>query len=215
MRIFIATSFLFLFSVNVKGQNFQPYHAFGIQANLNQSGLYTDQEGPNVLWPGSNLHSTMVGFDMIGSYDYGMLKWLGVSSGLGFTMRGGAAESYRHQRKSTRRMFYLLVPVKLQFKPWQFFWIEPGIEAQYFLTHSDQGFQKPDRPFDPEGINPLNISGAINLRFNFYKGLSLSVGYRRGLTPVAQQASQIGAFAQTTYTDQGGHLGVRYMFNQP
>lgn len=210
-----ATIFLIaFFALPVFAQRFRPYHAFGVQANANINGLTTRYDGSLQYLPSGQMNATSLRFDLLASYDYGLLKWLGIGSGIGFSIRGGASESYKTGSKKRRDIYYLNVPVTLQLKPWKFLWLEPGIETKYFIGYKDVNYS--NEPFPSEDINSFDLTATAGLRFNLFTGLSLSAGYHFGLLPVAEvQLDDPFIYSQTTYKDFGAHVGVRYMFNQP
>lgn len=226
MRKLATAFFLGILALPAMAQRFHPYHAFGVEFNLDYNDLTTMYDGDlnseHVEY--SDLTASTLRFDIYGSYDYGMLKWLGISSGLGFSLRGGAAESYRHPNNPVGRrdLYYLTIPVRLQFKTCHFFWLEPGIEAQYLLGHKDVNFQNDPNdpyplPFNADELHSFNLVGTASMRFNIFRGLSLNAGYHMDLMPVAKidARSPSDPSATITYKDFGAYIGLRYMFNQP
>lgn len=195
-------------------QPFKPYHALGVQVNANYTLLNTEWVG-SFDARGVELGEGSLKIDLLASYDYGIMKWLGVSSGIGFSIRGGSAGYYTKTKRRRRDIYYLNIPVKLQLKPFKFFWIEPGIENKILLGHTDIGFPEPKphryRPFDPDHLNTYDITALMVLRFNLLKKLSLSIGYHQALTHTAFVTSELSS-AVTTYEDRGIRIGIRYMF---
>lgn len=217
MKKYFFASIFILGGVMLSGQRFKPYNAFGAQVNVNSNRFAHTFEGSTSIQPGPDFQDNSLRFDILACYDRGFMKWLGLSTGIGFSLRGGAKENVRRNVTYRRDLYYLNIPVRLQFKPWKFLWIEPGVEALYLLGHSDINFgNNSTGPFDENELNDFEVTAALALRFNLFRGLSLNLGYHRGLTPVAEIETGPGLpYSKTTYRDVGFHIGVRYMFGQP
>jgi hypothetical protein len=208
MRRFLFTSLLLVVSFHVSAQKFQPYHAFGFEINANVTRL--NQESSSQFGPDQLFDESSLGFDVLASYDYGFTSWLGLSSGLGLSLRGGAGSSYRVgfvPQTFSRDVFYLNLPLRLQFKPFKFLWIEPGMELNTYLWHSDNNPALFQNDLIPEEFKSFCLNWTAAMRFNLYRGLSLHFGMHRGLSPVYTGRHE--------YTDIGFRLGMRYLFNQP
>lgn len=213
-------SFIFLFlSYGLVSQNYKPYHSYGVQLNINTSGLSTEQAGGDGLSKaGEDMNAAVVGYDIFLHYDYGVLKWLGVGTGVGYSSRGGRAGD-PYFSDGERQLSYLNIPVRLQFKPMYYLWIEAGVEMLYFVNYKDEGnFGDPgvsNRPFDADGINNLTISFVPAVRLNLFKGLSIVGGYSMGLTNAAQVKIDQPQSMSTSYKNYSVFLGMRYMIGQP
>lgn len=214
MKKIILCTLLLFGCLSGYGQRFRAYHAIGAQFNTNYNGFSTRFDGNLNNSPSGQYNLSTLRLDILASYDYGMLKWLGISTGAGFSLRGGGIESLRGD-DNRRDLYYMNIPVKLQFKPWKVFWIETGVENKLLLGYSDinppqNGF------FDADELRIYNLTSTIGFRFNLFRGLSLNAGYHIGLLPVAEIESEEGLpYSKTTYKDFGASVGVRYMFNQP
>lgn len=209
-----------LFAGNLLGQQFRPYHAYGVQLNVNSSTLGTEHTGSDGFYKaGEDMNGTTGGFDVFVQYDYGALKWLGVGTGLGFSKRGGSSSDIDSDGK--RNLSYLNIPVKLQFKPWHFLWVEAGVEVLYFLSYQDEGnfgargVAIDNEPFDADGINNMTLSFVPALRFNLFRGLSLNAGYSMGLGNAAEVEVTQPITTSSSYKNFSAFIGVRYMIGQP
>lgn len=218
-RTFFLLS-IFACLASLSAQRFRPYHAYGVQVNANSSTLATEHTGSNgFIKAGEDMNNSTMGFDVYVHYDYGALKWLGVGTGIGFSKRGGASAERGSDGK--RSLSYLNIPVRLQFKPWHFLWVETGVEVLYFLNYKDNGnfgasgVNLNNEPFDAEGINNVSLSFVPALRFNLFKGLSLNAGYSIGLNNAAEVETSQTITTSTTYKNFSAFVGVRYMFGQP
>jgi len=206
---------LFIFatmSLSLSAQKFRPYHAFGFEVNANTNFLSqvpyeSISFSPNPIFINGTLR-----FDILGSYDYGIFKWLGVSSGLGLSMRGGAGRSYgvgNGSQDYRMDIFYINTPVRLQLKLFKFLWLEPGVEVNTYLWHSDVGY--PITQYysaNQEKFEPVVLNWTGCMRFNLFRGLSLHLGMHRGITTAYWGPSG-------KYVDFGYRVGVRYIFDQP
>ncbi len=210
-------------ATNLIAQRFRSYHAYGAQFNVNISALQTTHSGNyGHVYVGQNMNSSSVRSDIYFHYDYGMLKWLGVGTGLGISFRGGEMDDpVNPQYNGKRNLTYLNIPLRVQFKPWHFLWIEPGVELLYKMGYKDEG-EFPSSgivlgaPFDPDQINSIGVNGMLALRFNIFRGLSLNAGYSIGLTDVAEveAPSPPYPYIATSYKNWAMFIGLRYMFNQ-
>lgn len=200
--LFLGVSFY------VSAQNFRPYHAFGFEINANVTRL--NQESSSVFGPDQLFDESSLGFDALASYDFGFTSWLGLSSGLGLSMRGGNGSSYRVgyvPQSFSRDVYYLNLPLRLQFKPLKFLWIEPGMEFNTYLWHSDNNSALFQNDIIPDNFRSFCLNWTAALRFHLYRGLSIHLGMHQGISPVST--------GRYEYTDRGFRLGVRYLFNQP
>lgn len=216
MRYLLAGCMVLGIGFQLSAQKFKTYHAFGFGAGLNSSCLKTKYENPSMmLLP--DLGDQSIRLDIYGSYDLGLIRWLGIGSGIGLSIRGGATENRSTTEKKRRDLYYLNVPLRLQLKPFRFLWIEPGVESMILLGHTDVGYDTPwgtDEPFDNEDLEFYTISGYLGLRINVFKGLSLNAAVSSGLTSVAEAEGSVPGVS-ATYADFTYSVGVRYMLNQP
>lgn len=207
-------------SLGLSAQKFRPYHAFGFDISINRVSLSTqDPEDKYIGGAGPDLTSSIFGFDAMACYDYGILPWFGISSGLGAGLRGGSGTNYNIGRRNTdysMHIYYLNLPIKLQIKPAKWFWIEPGVEIKYVLSHQGNGIDTHSSRNSYE-FDTFNINWLAVMRFNLFRGISLSLSYHHGLDPIATVTMEDNGqvYSYTSYTDRGLRIGFRYIFNQP
>ncbi len=208
------TLLLILGFIKLNAQNkFKPYKAYGIEVSLAYTNM-TDKDGiSNAPDFGPDLSTkTKFLFDVKANYDYAPLKFIGLSTGAGLSVRGGKGGGFSGFPPASPELniFYFNIPVKLQLKA-GFFWIEPGLQTNILIAKSEgsSSFE-----FDRKDLKPINLSYSLIGRFNLSKGISLHLGYERALTPVARVESQFQQVGHTYY-QISWLIGFRYMINEP
>lgn len=215
-------------SFGIQAQRFNSYHSFGIEVNVATSNMEVSKllvnETNNPAY--APLNEPITTLDVYGKYDFGIRKWLGLSSGLGFICRGGenrvaTSGPNFNQEADKRLLFYASLPLTLQLKPFKVFWLEAGLLTNFYLFKVDEGYfidnngdQTPNH-FYEESIKPVVLNWQAGFRVNLYRGLSLNAGYYSSITPLAEEASSLNPAYVTKLKNYGFQLGIRYMFKQP
>tara|TARA_R110002050_G_scaffold300435_1_gene469786 strand:+ start:3503 stop:4147 length:645 start_codon:yes stop_codon:yes gene_type:complete len=211
MRALFIFALILIGSFGLKAQKFRPYHAFGFEINANSTKLIKEANFISSFGSSNaDFDEPVLRFDVLFSFDYGLKKWLGLSTGLGFSLRGGKGGSYRvgYLEQSYRRdLLYLSLPLRMQLKPFNFLWFEPGLEINTYLWRSHEVFAYGSFTNLQEDFKPICVNYTASARFHLHQGLSLHLGIIRGLSPV-----YTGPFV---YDDFGLRFGLRFMFNQP
>lgn len=212
MRIICLIYFLIPVSLLSQNKN-RPYSTFGIELNLSRTTLIGNTEkGHRYERPangGPQLSDWMLLGDVKVNYDYGIHKFLGIGTGFGVSARGGKGLDYFGTTRGTKKiMFHANIPLKIQLKL-GFFWLEPALQTNVFLGMYDDTPNRL-RPFSLQSsdVKPIYLSGSLAGRFNLFRGLSVSLGWERWLTPIAEMDD-------TKYYSLGWVLGFRYMFSEP
>lgn len=178
--------------------SFRPYVSFGPELRLNFANIEAHAEG---TFSEGRSGSIGPGFDAIFTVDYGFIKWLGVSGGVGLSSVS---------TKYWKPYYYVNMPVRLQIKLGPF-WVEPGVENRFFVGSGDL-----DWGLENGEMNTYVLYGSIAGRLKLFRGLSVSVGYSQSLTEVAySRHSYIATGANSSYSALAWFVGLRYMFNQP
>lgn len=202
-------------------QRFRPYHAFGLEAGANYGQMKKESGRANY---GPTLRQYQFNFDILASYDYAPFSWLGISSGLGVSARGGKGfDDHRVSRfasesmRNSKSIYYLNIPIKLQIKL-GFVWLEPGVEHKFpfGVNSANDNSGSHVVSLDRTDLKNYHLDANVGGRINFFRGLSLSLGYGWALTPLAyMEDERYPHLFQTAYYNRYYYLRLRYMFNQP
>lgn len=220
MKKFLLVLFV-LPALSLPAQKFRPYTAYGFEANLVWTALPGNSEvGQRFTAPAygpflaQDLKPLM---DVKFSYNYAPLKWLGLGTGAGLSVRGGEGygpSTVRSIGIAKKTLYYFNIPLRVQLKA-GFFWLEPGLQTNVLLWMNNQNGEYTIDLLQQKDCYPVQLSASLMGRFNIFRGLSLSIGHERWLTPVAKLEYENNASLSTTYYQLGWVIGLRYMINQP
>lgn len=194
---------LLFMAVNLHGQKgFKPYSSHGVEIGLAFSAIAVNPTG--LLKSNSGgIDSYEVYPEIKWNYDYAPLRYLGLGTGLGLTVRGG--------RNRNLTLYYLNLPMKVQLKAGSF-WFEPALQANLLLGANNQ---TSDPFFSKEDLRRVTLTYTLLTRVNLFKGLSLHGGIESWLTPAPLAHFSHQANREIRYYQFSFIIGARYMFNQP
>ena len=191
--------------------------SWGLEVSLNYEQGYERANEPvfydNLALRGYNgrTFGESFGTSIGGVYQYNVWKWLGLQTGLGFrgiftSTNQGIQNSGFSGLEGTRNIYFAYLPANVQLRPLKWVALEFGVTNNLYLGHQDN-FESDEREDYPENFEALYLEGQAGFRFWLVEGLSLSLLYAQGLSPMAT-ASEIDAelnFARIS-------LGLRYMW---
>ncbi len=209
-----ASLILTVFFFSSYSQSFRPFHAFGFQLGANTS--FYQYKGTQIFTgepPRALLMEYVYGFEAIGHYEYGALKWLGINSGLGLSLRGGGRADILGNPSGRLQVLYLNVPLLAQLKTGKVFWWEIGGELKSALARFDSELNS--EVYGDIEFNSVEFAAVSGFRFNLTRGLSLAAHIHWGLTRSAS-ITEIDRFVnqpyEVDYFDRAISVSVRYMF---
>ena len=135
--------------------------------------------------------------------------------------------SIRTKQDYTTTLNYISVPVMLQMKPADNFYIEAGPEVSYFLDGKNKGeqiistttsgttttqTQSASETIDKDNIKKFNFGLGLGLGYYFTPNLGINARYVSSLTHIANNSGAVNDMQRNINTNRVFQLGLNYKF---
>jgi len=193
----LLLSFLILSNLSAYSQRTKhfkyPNTAFGIDifggsARVQQSDYATDYDS------GINL-------GVRGLFEYAPAQWFGVSTGLGLDYR---RYNELGENNPVHQVLGIQIPVLIQFRLGKVFSVETGSDVNFLVVNNREKEVLNGSPY------AFDLIGYGGFRVRLYKGISIGVGIRWGLTPFYEQEKGIPIYYPVMVN--GSHRGFTASF---
>lgn len=133
----------------------------------------------------------------------------------------------RTKQEFTTTLNYISVPVMLQMKPADNFYLEAGPEVSYFLDGKNKGqqtvttsildtttsqTQSNSEDINKDDIKKFNLGLAIGLGYYFTPNLGINARYINSLTHIADNSGAMNEMQKNINTHRVFQLGLNYKF---
>lgn len=135
--------------------------------------------------------------------------------------------SVRTKNDFTTTLNYISVPVMLQMKPADNFYIEAGPEVSYFVDGKNKGeqtvtttlagttttqTQSSSESINKDDIKKFNLGFGLGLGYYFTPNLGINARYVNSLTHIANNSDAATDAQKNVNTNRGFQLGLNYKF---
>ncbi len=133
----------------------------------------------------------------------------------------------RTKNDFTTSLNYISVPVMLQMKPADNFYIEAGPEVSYFVDGKNKGeqtvatttsgttvtqTQSSSETINKDDIKKFNLGFGLGLGYYFTPNLGINARYVNSLTHIANNSDAVNDAQKNVNTNRGFQLGLNYKF---
>ena len=197
--LFIGFAFIPFFAFSQKVYTY-PRHSLGIDINQSNAQLVGFSY---VNLPEHNFDQYF-GNSFVLNYQYAPKKsFFGLQSGIGFFMWGGG---YRFgYLNGDQKLRSLGIPLALQLKVSQSFWIETGLQTNFAVQNTGSLSEEVSpglAGFLPSGSAPLmELQSVLGFRYHIFRTLAFKLRLHYGLTP----AYRVDYMELITYQNEEGH----------
>jgi len=152
---------------------------------------------------------------------------MGAKSVLSDTEVTTGSTTVRTKQDYTTSLNYISVPVMLQMKPTDNFYIEAGPEVSYFVDGKNKGeqtiettvagttstqMQSASESINKDDIKKFNIGFGLGLGYYFTRNLGINARYVNSLTHIANNSDAVNDTQKNINTNRVFQLGLNYKF---
>lgn len=152
---------------------------------------------------------------------------MGAKSVLSDTEVITGATTVRTKQDYTTTLNYISVPVMLQMKPTDNFYIEAGPEVSYFVEGKNKGeqtiatttagttltqTQSTSETIDKDDIKKFNVGFGLGLGYYFTRNLGINARYVNSLTHIFNNSDAVNDMQKNINTNRVFQLGLNYKF---
>lgn len=152
---------------------------------------------------------------------------MGAKSVLSDTEVTTGATTVRTKQDYTTTLNYISVPVMLQMKPTDNFYIEAGPEVSYFVDGKNKGeqtiatttagttltqTQSTSETIDKDDIKKFNVGFGLGLGYYFTRNLGINARYVNSLTHIFNNSDAVNDMQKNINTNRVFQLGLNYKF---